>query len=116
MPLTPLATVTRMEGKNMISQNDIEYFQDMVQRGEISAAEANVELVLTARVKIVRGKLPGDVRSALNEAVKAGILGHMPRNKHFPECYYHPKFDYLARAERNKIAEETISALKKISN
>ena len=99
----------------MISQNDIEYLQDMVQRGEMTVAEANVELVLTERVRIVRGKLPKDIRDALNSAVKAGILGHMLRDKYFPECYYHPKFDYLARAERNKIAEETISAIKKIS-
>lgn len=99
----------------MISQNDIEYLQDMVQRGEMSAADANVEMVLTARVKIIRGKLPKDVRITLNEAVKAGILAHMPRNKYLPECYYHPKFDYLARAERGKIAEETIFAIKKIA-
>jgi hypothetical protein len=99
----------------MISQNDMEYLQDMVQRGEMSANEANVEMVLTGRVRIVRGKLPKDVRIALNEAVKAGILAHMPRNKYLPECYYHPKFDYLARAERNKIAEETISTIKKIA-
>ena len=72
-------------------------------------------MVLTGRVRIVRGKLPKDVRIALNEAVKAGILAHMPRNKYLPECYYHPKFDYLARAERNKIAEETISTIKKIA-
>ena len=93
----------------------MEYLQDMVQRGEMSANEANVEMVLTGRVRIVRGKLPKDVRIALNEAVKAGILAHMPRNKYLPECYYHPKFDYLARAERNKIAEETISTIKKIA-
>ena len=99
----------------MISQNDIEYLQDMVQRGEMTAAEANVELVLTGRVRIVRGKLPKDVRTALDNAVKSGVLGHMPRNKYLPECYYHPKFDYLARAERNKIAEKTISALKQIA-
>lgn len=99
----------------MISQNDMEYLQDMVQRGEMSANEANVEMVLTGRVRIVRWKLPKDVRIALNEAVKAGILAHMPRNKYLPECYYHPKFDYLARAERNKIAEETISTIKKIA-
>lgn len=99
----------------MISQNDIEYFRDMVQRGEMSAAEANVEMVLTGRVRIVRGKLPKDVRAALDGAVRAGTLGHMSKNKYFPECYYHPKFDYLARAERNKIAEETIAALKKFS-
>ena len=103
----------------MISQNDIEYLQDMVQREKMSAAEANVELVLTSRIRIVHGKLPKDVRSALNDAVKAGILGHMPKNKYLPECYYHPQFDYLARAERNKIAkatiETTIAALGKVT-
>lgn len=37
----------------MISQNDIEYLQDMVERGEMSADEANVEKVLTQRVLVV---------------------------------------------------------------
>ena len=46
----------------MISQNDIEYLQDMVEREQMTADEANVEKVLTQRVLIVKS-LPKTVRA-----------------------------------------------------
>lgn len=94
----------------MISQNDIEYLQDMVERGEISADEANVEKVLTQRVLIVKS-LPKSVRSALNAAVRNGKLRHKKKECHKPEVYYHPNFEYLANAERNRAEREMIEAL-----
>lgn len=97
-----------------ISQNDIEYLKDMVSRGEISAAEANVELVLYSRVKLVTGKLPKDVRKSLNDAVKSGKLAHLKKDGYYPECYYHPSFDYLARSERRKAAENIIKSLSNV--
>lgn len=59
----------------MISQNDIEYLQDMVEREQMTADEANVEKVLTQRVLIVKS-LPKTVRAALNAAVRDGKLRH----------------------------------------
>ena len=94
----------------MISQNDMEYLQDMVQRGEMSADEANVEKVLTQRVLVVK-RLPRDVRDALNSAVRDGKLRHKKRVGRKPEVYYHPSFEYLANTERNRAERESIAAL-----
>lgn len=98
----------------IVSQNEIEYLKDMVDRGEISAGEANVEFVLSARVKIVKSKIPKDVRVALDGAVKEGKLLHMKKEGLFPECYCHPGFDYLAIYERKKEAEKKINALSSV--
>lgn len=94
----------------MISQNDVEYLKDMVERGEMTADEANVEKVLTQRVLVVKS-LPKSVRTALNAAVRNGKLRHKNEDGHKPEVYYHPNFEYLANAERRRVERETLSAL-----
>lgn len=95
----------------MLSQNDIENFQDLLERGEITVDEANVEMVRAARVRIVSNSIPKQVRKALNDAVKCGKLGHYKKDGNKPEAYFHPNFDYLARSERNRIEREAIEAL-----
>ena len=94
----------------MISQNDIEYLQDMVERGKMTADEANVEKVLTQRVLVVTS-LPKSVRAALNAAVRDGKLRLKKKEGRKPEVYYHPNFEYLAYEERNRAEKETIAAL-----
>ena len=94
----------------MISQNDMEYLQDMVERGEMTVDEANVEKVLTQRVLVVKS-LPKSVRAALNPAVRDGKLRHKKKKGRKPEVYYHPNFEYLANAERNRAEREMIAAL-----
>ena len=85
----------------MISQNDTEYLIDMVNRGEMTPDEANVQKVRMGRVLVV-SKLPSDVRRALNNAVKAGILCRKKKERFKPEVYYHPDFEHLANAVRNE--------------
>ncbi|WP_250439368.1 hypothetical protein [Delftia tsuruhatensis] len=82
-----------------LNQNDFEHLKDKLSLGEMTAAEANVQKVRMQRVLLV-SRLPGDVRRALNAAVKRGDLGHMKKDGHKPEAYFHPTFDYLARQER----------------
>ncbi|VAW19980.1 hypothetical protein MNBD_BACTEROID05-493 [hydrothermal vent metagenome] len=94
-------------------QNIVEKIQDRMQRGELTAAEANIELVLAERVRIVC-KLSREVRKALNNAVKEGRLGHMKKDGLKPEVYYHPTFDYLARATRNKAEKSSIKAISSV--
>ena len=94
----------------MISQNDIEYLQDMVEREQMTADEANVEKVLTQRVLIVKS-LPKTVRAALNAGVRDGKLRHKRKEGRKPEVYYHPNFEYLANAERKRVERETLVAL-----
>lgn len=97
----------------MVNQNDIEALQDLIQRGEITADQANVEMVRIARVQVVKS-LPASVRSALNAAVKDGILSHKKKDGRKPEVYYHPDFEHLADEERGRIEMETLNAIAKV--
>lgn len=93
----------------MSRQNDVEHLQDLMQRGELTADQANVQMVRNERVRVVVNGLPANVRKALNAAVRAGELGRMKKDGHKPECYFHPTFEYLAKAERARREREVIS-------
>lgn len=93
-----------------LNQNDFEHLKDKLNLGEMTAAEANVQKVRMQRVLLV-SRLPADVRRALNEAVKRGDLGHMKKDGHKPEAYFHPTFDYLARQERSAHERSVLRAL-----
>ena len=97
----------------MLSQNDMEWLADMVSRGQMTADEANVEKVRIQRVMVVN-KLPKEVRRALDNAVKNGELKHKKRDGLLPEVYYHPNFEYLVNAERNRVATERINGISKV--
>lgn len=96
-----------------LHQNDLENIKDLFNLGKISVSEANVQMVLASRVRIV-GKVPRDMRTALNRAVKEGRLGHLKKDGQKPECYYHPTFEYMAIAERNRIERENAMAVAKV--
>lgn len=97
-----------------LKQNDREYLIDQVQRGLMTADQANVEKVRMQRVLLVTGRISADVRKALNAAVKRGELGHLKKDNQKPEAYYHPTFDYLAKAERRDHEQKTLKALSKV--
>lgn len=86
---------------------------DQLQRGLITAAAANVQLVRAERVRVAR-KLSREIRQALNAAVKTGTLGHLKRDGLKPEVYYHPDFQYMAIEVRNQAVSRTISALQAV--
>lgn len=92
-----------------MKQNDLEKIQDRLKRGLISLAEANVEMILVDRFRLVKNSIPRAARKALNEAVKAGTLGHLKKDRHKPEAYFHPTFEYLAINARNKREREVAS-------
>ena len=97
-----------------LKQNDWENIKDLYARGEITTAQANVMKVRCARVEVVANSLPREVRTAYNAAVKAGELGHMKKDGRKPEVYYHPTFEHLANAERNRIEQEQLDALSSV--
>ena len=99
----------------MSIQNDIESLKDLMHRNQLTAAEANVQLVLIQRFRLITNGCHRDVRSALNSAVKSGVLGHKKKDGHKPECYYHPTFEFLAAAARNKHESDIIRACKNIA-
>lgn len=93
-----------------LSQNDMEHLQDQVRQGLMTAEQANVEKVRMQRV-LLAGRIPADVRKALNAAVKRGELGHMKKDGSKPEAYYHPTFEYLAKGARAEHERSVVRAL-----
>lgn len=94
-----------------LSQNDMERLSDQVHRGLMTAEQANIEKVRTQRVLLATGRIPADVRRALNAAVKRGELGHMKKDGDKPEAYYHPTFEYMAKAARAEHERSVVRAL-----
>lgn len=95
----------------MSTQNDIERLKDLMNTQGLSAEEANIELVRLIRFRMITTTVPVQIRRALNAAVKDGRLGHMKKDGHKPEAYYHPTFEYLAIEARNKRARGAIESL-----
>ena len=94
-----------------LNQNDKEYLLDTARNGGLTADQVTVEMVKMQRVRLITGRLPAQVRKALNAAVKRGYLGHMKKDGHKPEAYYSPPFDYLARSERNHYEKLVLKSL-----
>ena len=94
-----------------LSQNDFEHIKDLRQRGEITLDQAHVMMVLARRILLVTSRIPADVRKALNEAVKRGELGHLKKDGHKPEAYFHPTFEYLVPGARNEHALNVLRAV-----
>lgn len=95
------------------TQMIVEAIQEERRNGLLTIDQANVEMVLRMRFRLVGSKLPAQVRKSLFAAVKVGTLGRMKKDGLKPEAFFHPNFAYLATAERNRIAAESIESLKK---
>ena len=99
----------------MSRQNDIEHIRDMIDQGKMTVNEGNVQMILDQRFRLITSRVPQDVRKALNAAVKQGTLGHKKKDGHKPECYFHPTFEYLANAARNKHEDDIRRAVARIA-
>jgi len=99
----------------MNSQEIISFLSEKMRTGQLTASQANVEKVRMERVCLVTGRISSEVRSALNGAVKSGALGHMKKDGHRPEAYFHPSFDYLANGRRAEAADQKLRTLIAVS-
>jgi hypothetical protein len=50
----------------------------------------NVEQIRTQATRVIRGKIPMQVRRELMDAVKKGFLGRLPKGGLKPEIFFHP--------------------------
>ena len=94
-----------------LKQNDLEDLKERMRSGELTAAQANVEMVRMRRVMLVTTSMTRDLRSALNAAVKTGQLLHIKKYGHKPEAYFHPSFKHLVAGERNEHARSIYRAV-----
>jgi hypothetical protein len=62
----------------------------------------NVEQILARGSRVVTSRIPAGVRAELRAAVKAKVLGHLPKDGLKPEIFYHPDHKHGA-IERQKV-------------
>jgi|SRR5579859_2716145 len=74
----------------------------------------NVTQILCSATRIVRGKIPAQVRKELNAAVKAGVLGHLKKNGLKPEVFYHPDHRHGAIEAQKREAGYAISCVARV--
>ena len=94
-------------------QNAVDYARDQMQQGKVNAAQANVLIVQMMGIRVVSGKLPADVRAALNAAVKNGELGRIKKDGLKPEIYHHKNARANAIEEQRRIERASIESLSK---
>lgn len=86
----------------------------MVESGKLpSMLDANVQAIRMEGVRIIRGKVPAEVRRALFAAVKAGQLGRLVKDGLMPEAFFHPNAKAKAVSMRNEIAYSSINSIRK---
>jgi hypothetical protein len=71
----------------------------------------NVALILKHATRVVRGKVPMQVRRELQAAVKAGVLGRLAKDGLKPEIYFHPSHLHGAVARQKAEAAYSIDCI-----
>lgn len=71
----------------------------------------NVANILAHGTRVICGRVPAQVRADLRAAVKAGVLGHMPKDGLKPEIFFHPDHKNGANDIRAREAAYAVSCI-----
>lgn len=74
----------------------------------------NVEQILCQGSRIIRGKMPAQVRKELMTAVKAKVLGRLPKDGLKPEIFFHPDHKHGAADRQKREAEYAVGCIAKV--
>lgn len=74
----------------------------------------NVQNILCQASLVVRGRIPRQVRKELSAAVKAGVLGRLPKDGLKPEIFFHPDHRNGAIERQRREAEYAVSCIAKV--
>lgn len=74
----------------------------------------NAEIIRAQATKVVRGRVPQQVRAELTAAVKAGYLGRLPKDGLKPEIFFHPDHKNGAIERQNREAAYAIECIRKV--
>ena len=61
--------------------------------------------------RVIKAKIPAQVRKELMAAVKAGALGRLPKKGLMPEIFFHPDHLHGARDRQKREAEYAIQCI-----
>lgn len=71
----------------------------------------NVANILKHGTRKIVSKIPAQVRKELREAVKVGVLGHMPKDGLKPEIFFHPDRRNSAKEIRQREADYAVQCI-----
>jgi len=71
----------------------------------------NVEQILVKASRVIRGPIPARVRAELRAAVKAGVLGHLPKDGLKPEIFFHPDHKNGAKERQAREAAYSVGCI-----
>jgi hypothetical protein len=74
----------------------------------------NVERILAQGTLVVAGRIPAQVRKQLREAVKARVLGRLPKDGLKPEIFFHPDHKNGAIERQKREAGYSIGCIAKV--
>lgn len=74
----------------------------------------NVENIRSQATRVIKGRIPSEVRKALMEAVKFKELGHLKKNGLLPEIFFHPDHLHGARDLQKREATYKIDCIGKV--
>lgn len=74
----------------------------------------NVEQILVQASRVIRGRIPASVRAELSAAVKAGVLGRLPKKGLRPEIFFHPDHRHGAVERQNREAAYSVQCIAKV--
>lgn len=74
----------------------------------------NVQNILCQATRVIRGRMPAQIRKELMTAVKAGVLGRLPKDGLKPEIFFHPDHKHGAKERQIREAEYSISCIAKV--
>lgn len=82
-----------------------EYYYNVVPYGP------NVEAIRAQASRVIRGKIPAQIRKELSAAVKAGHLGRLPKKGLLPEIFFHPDHRNGAIERQKREAEYAVKCI-----
>lgn len=74
----------------------------------------NVERILVQATHVVQGRIPREVRNELMAAVKAKVLGRLPKDGLKPEVFFHPDHLHGAIDRQKREAAYSVSCIAKV--
>lgn len=74
----------------------------------------NVANILVRATRVIRGRVPAQVRAQLRMAVKDGVLGHLPKDGLKPEIFFDPNHKHGAIERQLREAQYSVSCISKV--
>lgn len=76
--------------------------------------DRNVEQIRAHATRVIHGRIPQSVRSALMQAVKSGELGRLRKDGLKPEIFFHPDHKNGAVDRQNREAAYSVDCIRRV--